>query len=347
MASAFQSQLLSLVVEGDLRPLPRPSRRAARGRVRVAARVPVALRQGLARPAARGPVADAGAVGVRPRARAGDACSRSTGRPDAAQARAGRRPARLARAADVRDRLAALAPPATSGPSARRVARRCDPVRERAGVTTSSPRSYRLRRPQRAAVRDRAARVHPRGLARRRSALGSCRSSSRQPRDPRRPLVHRRRVPAPDAARRAGRRLAARRRAARAPTSRSLREQLLDALGRRVRRAEPAARHRRAARTSSSARRSRRPQRLAGRRVARPGAASARLDRRRLRGRRAAPRARSTAWPTTSASSRCWCSSRTIEPLGRASATGRSTSGGRAPRPPARHPLRRLGRGTR
>ena len=94
-------------------------------------------------------------------------------------------------------------------------------------------------------------------------------------------------IPAGDAARGAHRRMAARRLRRRRRTSPFLREQLLDALRRRVRRPHPAARGRRELDLEFGAALRRAIKRLAGGRVARPRAAAARVDQRRLRGRRA------------------------------------------------------------
>ena len=129
MASAFQSQLLSLVAEGTFDRYPG---------LRVAlleagfAWLPAFLWRadkgwrGLRREV---PWLTAGAVGLRPRARARRPAAgrRTAGR---GAARPGRRPARCAGDAHVRHRLA---PPAPRRPrvGARRAPRRCDPVRER------------------------------------------------------------------------------------------------------------------------------------------------------------------------------------------------------------------------
>ena len=206
---------------GRLRPLPRPARRAASSPASHGCRPSC----GASTRAVRGlrreiPWTAPGAVGVRPRARAGrPAAGRRAARRR--RARAGRRPARLRRSCCVRHRLPA---PARAG-GARARARRLPTLRAiLAENARGSPlrgrcpadRRRRLRHPQRAGLRDRAARrTCRRPGASGASAGGRLRARGRaEPREARRPLVHRRRVPTRHAARLADRRLAARRRAA-------------------------------------------------------------------------------------------------------------------------------------
>src|SRR5205823_363976 len=121
---------------GRLRPVPRAARGADRGRLDLAALADVAVRQGVEGAAPRDPVGPPAPLRVHPGARAPDApAARCAARPGAAPA--GRRAARFRRAADVLDRLPALALRHAGGGAARRPAGRPaaeDPVGERPRV---------------------------------------------------------------------------------------------------------------------------------------------------------------------------------------------------------------------